>query len=546
MQSQQQVKIGPEFFQKVKLDYADWRYALAREFLQNCFDAPGCKTVEVTVKRDGPDTRLTVANDGRPMSRDELENKLLTLGGSGKNFEGENTGGFGVAKSLLYYTHKSYSIWTGTLKVTGAGAQYEIESVHPNAGTTSIVTLAGDEVAALVEQFERFAAYAQWRGTLLVNNRNLACDLHKGARRRDLGWATVYTNKAYSNVCLVRLNGQPMFSLYTRFKGCVVVELTGKAKDVLTSNRDGLVGRYSSELSTFLTNLAVDKRSALREQRAEYKRYAGERQRAEARKPKAAEESLAALVDTKELLERVIGGPAPQPADAPAPPPEPVAEGERPNAPVEPVPADAGGGIKLVTVSREDEPDRTVSLGTEFILKNTTGKKIPAWWTPGPRFKGKALVRAWAAVLLKLHQIMGWGGEFSVGFVFDDESEAESERTPAYGQVYYLNPVKDGKPRFVDAWAARHEIIALAAHEVVHGARGFGEHDEDYAGALTEVLAAVAAHEWDLAELCWDGEGKHGADGEELRAQYQSAVCQLAAQEREIERLTAALAAKES
>lgn len=540
MTQHSQVRIGPEFFAKIKLDYADWRYALAREFLQNSIDAPGCRRINVTVGRDGPDTVLTVANDGRPMDRDTLENKLLTLGGSGKNFEGENTGGFGVAKSLLYYTHKGYAIRTGALTVSGAGAQYAIEEGGARLdGTTSTVTLAGDEEDALVEAFRTFAAYAQWRGVLTVNGRQLPCDLHKGARRKDLGWAVVYTNKTFENLCLVRLNGQPMFSLYCRFKGCVVVELAGKARDVLTSNRDGLVGRYSSELTTLLTSLAVDKRSALREQRAEYRRYQGERQRAEARRPKAAGESLAALVDLGTVLERVTGQPAPPPDAAGAP---------RPDAPANPAPPDAGGGIRLVVVSREDEPDKTVSIGPEFILKNTTGKKAPARWTPGPKFAPEArkLVRAWTAVLLKLHRLLDLGGEFSVGFVLDEENEAESEQTPAYGQVYYVNPVKDGGARFPDVWKARHELIALATHEVIHGARGLAEHDEDYAGALTDALAVVARHEFELSELCWDGEGARTpppAD-DEIREYYLASILQQQRLEEEVERLRAQLAAR--
>jgi cyclopropane-fatty-acyl-phospholipid synthase len=42
-----------EFFAKITLDYSDWRWALAREFLQNCMDAPGCKTIFVRVGDGG-------------------------------------------------------------------------------------------------------------------------------------------------------------------------------------------------------------------------------------------------------------------------------------------------------------------------------------------------------------------------------------------------------------------------------------------------------------------------------------------------------------
>jgi hypothetical protein len=84
MDTPKQVKIAPEFFAKIKLDYANWRWALVREFLQNCFDAPGCKQVDVSIVEDAKSTVLTVSNDGAAMDEDTLFNKLLTLGGSGK------------------------------------------------------------------------------------------------------------------------------------------------------------------------------------------------------------------------------------------------------------------------------------------------------------------------------------------------------------------------------------------------------------------------------------------------------------------------------
>ena len=44
------VTIGPEFFAKTFNDYADWRWSLAREFLQNCQDAPGTRNIDVTLR----------------------------------------------------------------------------------------------------------------------------------------------------------------------------------------------------------------------------------------------------------------------------------------------------------------------------------------------------------------------------------------------------------------------------------------------------------------------------------------------------------------
>jgi len=498
-----QVKIGREFFAKIKLDYANWEWALIREFLQNSFDAPKCNRVEVTIREEGGDVRLIVYNNGAPMDEATLFGKLLTLGGSGKNFEGENTGGFGVAKSLLYYCHKSYAITTGNLFVQGSGAEYTHgPAIEYLPGTDSTVLVEGTSVEALVRQCKRFADRAQWKGQLIVNGETLACDLKKGSRRKDLGWGVVYTNHSFENSCVVRLNGQPMFTMYARFKGCVLVELTGKALETLTSNRDALKGKFQSELSDLLTAIAVDKKSALKEQRAEYKRYLGEKQRNEAKQPKTAGgieaigitlAEVAALMGPKhEVVQEVV----PVEGRNAEPVPESATEGR------------GQGGMKLIPVSKEDVA--TVTLGPEFILKNATGMKTPVRYVPGEHFSNhsKELVLAWTAVLLKLYQLHNVSGEFSVGFVFDDESEAEHE-TGVYGRVYYLNPAKivetNGRrcmeARYTSAWSNRHNLIALACHEFVHGL-GFKDHDEDYASKLTDVTQMAMKHMSDLEAMC--------------------------------------------
>lgn len=495
MNNQGQIKIGREFFAKIKNDYSDWKWALVREFLQNCFDAPRCDEVEVHVSRtiEGH-TKLVVLNNGLPMTEDVLFNKLLTLGGSGKNFEGEHTGGFGVAKSLLYYTHRSYVIHTGTIIIEGEGAQFARREATYLNGTKSTIVMDGDLVTAIKDMCCKFASMSQWKGTLTLNGEHLVTDLKKGARRKDLGFGVVYTNNSFSNVCIVRLNGQPMFTRYTRYKGCVLVELTGKANETLTSNRDSLRGDYNSELSDLLTALAVDKRSALREQKANYKRYLGEKLKNEAKQPKAAKNAtISDMVDFATILQAMVDGTGVKTEQTPS--------------------TVSGGGIQLRIASAEDV--QNITIGQEFIIKNTTGMETPAYYTPGDEFSSysKSLVRVWTAIMLKIYQIHEVSDTFSVGFVLDEESEAEYEKTSLYGKVYYINPAKvvcqkkntqcrSFKARYTGSWSDRFALISVAAHEFVHGAFGLMEHDEDYAGKLTDVMAKVMMHLKEFTVLC--------------------------------------------
>src|SRR5436309_3096126 len=136
------VAIGPEFFEKARSDYRDQYWAFAREFVQNCLDAPGSTRVDISVVFDAVNN-LTV------------------------------------------------------------------ERVQGGLG--------------------------------------------KGTRKRVFEWGATYTNGAIPNKVVVRINGMPMFISDTECKHGIIVELTGKSTDLLTSNRDGLRHPYYAELESFIT-----------------------------------------------------------------------------------------------------------------------------------------------------------------------------------------------------------------------------------------------------------------------------------------------------
>jgi hypothetical protein len=361
----------------------------------------------------------------------------------------------------------------------GEGGDYQLTlGLDPLHGTTTTVLMEGDEVGRLVAMFERFAAFAQWKGTLTVNGRTLATDLRKGSPRREYEWGKVYTNQQFSNLLVVRIGGQPMFTRSIKFKGCVLVELTGTSGQRLVASRDRLQYRYNDELDDLLSELAVDTRSALKQQRAEYKRYQGEKVKAEGKRPKALPGlDVAALVQT-------LGQPDPS--------------------------GQPRGSGRVVAASRENRP---VGIGPEFICKQCAGMETPAYYLPGDQFSAyaKGLVRAWAMTLKRLYELHDLEGAFSIGFIFDDGCKAECERSEEYGLVYYLSPaeiVKNSKfnsrsfkARFSSAWTNRFEIMSLAAHEFVHGAFGIGEHTEDFAAKLTEVSAVMMANVRDFARF---------------------------------------------
>ena len=119
-----QVQVPHSYFRKAKMEYADWRWAMIREFIQNSYDAQATTIDFRLTVNDRDAIELSVDDDGIGMDRDTLENVLLCMGGSRKP-EGA-IGGFGYAKAILFFAHQSYTIRTQDLRVEGSGGEYRL------------------------------------------------------------------------------------------------------------------------------------------------------------------------------------------------------------------------------------------------------------------------------------------------------------------------------------------------------------------------------------------------------------------------------------
>ena len=97
---------------------------------------------------------------------------------------------------------------------------------------------------------------------------------------------------------------------------------------------------------------------------------------------------------------------------------------------------------------------------------------------------------------------LNYSAEISSATLWSETVErAECEQSSEYGLVYYLSPAeivrnqkfnsRSFKARFSSAWTNRFEIMSLAAHEFVHGAFGIGQHTEDFAAKLTDVMTVM-------------------------------------------------------
>jgi len=474
------ISIGPEFFEKAKNDYSNWRWAIIREFFQNGIDAPGSREIVITIGRKGADTLLHVANDGAPMNEDTLVNKLLSLGASGKDGT-TTTGGFGKAKEILYFAHKQYEITTGHLRVNGSGAGYDLETIDLGyPGTVSEVTLEGDLVDELTDLANEYIFMTQWRGVFVLNGKKVKGQFRKGSRRREFSWATVYTNRSFIDRLVVRINGIPMFRRHLNCGGkCVVLELKGSSLDVLQANRDSLSWGYSNQLESFIDEITVDKHSALAVQEPVYTHYEGDKLTTQA---KVVKDLLAAAYATQ---------------------PKEIIQNDE-EAPI------AGMPIQDLAACLDEQPKEAVRetrkgcIKHEFIVKNETGMEVPAHFQPHSfSAYSRKLLSIWMKCLLEVHDLFGKEATFSLGFIFHEDNEAEYERSPEYGTVFYVNPAtvvqqqttrsRSLSKRWKYNNEGRHLLLGAVVHEYVHSL-GYAGHDESYAGKLTDTMAMVMAN----------------------------------------------------
>jgi hypothetical protein len=460
------VKIGPEFFAKELREYANWRWAFVREALQNCIDAPRCKNSWFNVTEEDGYTIVTWGNDGKHMDLETIENKLFALGGTGKGFEG-TVGGFGKAKTLLYFAQESYEIITGNLHVKGRGGDYTVTTTSDVANTMSKVKIKGLFADSLRAHAERFVSLAQWSGNIRLEGDLRSPDLRKGKHRRSLTFGEVYTNNHEKQLLVVRINGIPMFTRSTQLDRCVVLELSGSSVDRLTSNRDGLLGKFSAELDSFLTELAVDRRSALSPTRQTREFFGDTRVACLFETQPAKEESVTEASDSAETL---------QESSAPL---RHVLFGSSANLAASPTCSNARRGVGEM----------------RFVVYNKMSRRIPKRFLPGESMQPHArkLADTWRKIMIELHRIAKVSASFSIGFVFDDATEDATlaqHELHENESIYYINPVL---PNFKKRFSAKDKdlLILVAAHEFVHGQYGLRFHDEDFASRLTFFAAEV-------------------------------------------------------
>ena len=264
------VAIPPtHFVRRCRNEYSNLQTALAREFLQNSIDA-GASQVSFQTTPAG----LTVSDNGKGIAPERMVEALLTLGGSVKDGP-EAIGGYGLAKEILLFSHKSFRIRTHNTVVTGAVLAYEMASVPEFFAGAEFAIEFSPEFRYNEDEFKGVLRdyLAQCRLTVAVALNGERLPTPMSGRAIDIPFAhgrvlsrTLPSGATTSRV-LVRVKGLLMFESYvSAMSKQVIVELEGDVRSLLTSNRDGFHYRHSTPFAEVMKAVTIDNSSFDRKQ----------------------------------------------------------------------------------------------------------------------------------------------------------------------------------------------------------------------------------------------------------------------------------------
>ncbi len=485
------IEIGPQFFEKERDNlYSDPERAFCREYLQNSLDA-GATRIDFNIRNlapEGSGAFITVRDNGCGMTREVLEKVFFSLGATTKAGSG-TVGGFGRARILTCFSMQSYYIRTGKMFVSGKGASYDIkEKERDFKGCKFSVIWPNKTMADLKICLLDVLSHSDMAANVYVNGEKFKNWLRTYNEARTLDCGSVWLNKSQpsNGVITIRVKGLWMFNISTSFKHQVVVEVNpSKSRDILTANRDSMHWAYQSNLTSWVRELDIDKKSALRDMKLEKTIVKG---------------TGFIRSDNKKKEDKVQ---APD-RDIKVEPQRRAAALLLPGAiscrEVESPRYTFGKSMPTVVVVVNTRDKRILSVVDNFNPENWVEKVKKVKGNQMPYRKGgnymKLLVAWQAACAEAVNAYMQYEEmdqlSWVVGWTFSDDAQAEHETIHLEGEeghAFYLNPVNsDGNLRFnLTRREHRMAMIALAKHEVAHAK--VSAHNEDFSTLHTAIDA---------------------------------------------------------
>lgn len=523
-------RIGKAFFSAALDDYRDWREKWWREAIQNAVDA-GATQIDCRVEQVPEGMAVSCSDNGRGMDADTIENKFLVGGETTKTGAGGEAGGFGKAKELLILPWIAWSIHSRSARFYGSGDEGVMEEMPYRDGAELRVVMPADKYTSSDAAIEFIGKCTLPGVRFTVNGQEYAANLEPGEEIRDFhGKAVLFHNTKSAkrwNV-LVRTKGLYMFSfawLPSGLEGQLVLELVGRSKDLLTSNRDGFrdeeLGR---DVDQFVRQVSTDINSALEKQKNHFdQRFEGSGKFQGAPQQKIEATMLAHLEEIvpqrqvggrigtlsneqimvlTSILKDMGGGEAVE---------EEEKKGGTLNLRTTPDIASALlDGIPMGGTDAVEAAIKQLSWEPDFFMSNKVdGFQPPKMFYPETMTATlRKLAKMWAELCRFVLIQLGSKEQFGVGWIFAERIGAAYQALPDKDEHWLLfNPFKRPrsfgyaeKPGKDDLYNPSEDddlawLYASAIHECTHMADGFDEHDEAFAAAFTRNVARIAGKE---------------------------------------------------
>jgi hypothetical protein len=467
------VSIPPDFFlTEAKQEYTDIRGRLVQELLQNSLDA-GATEIMLSFAPNS----YSCHDNGKGMARDRMVSAMLTMGGSVK--DSGNTGGFGAAKKLLLFAHKSFEIHSNETGVAGAGLSYNfIPSLIRNRGTMvraeyADVNAFWNMQGKAVEILSR----CNFRDRVKIWINDVKFTDYASAKHVKAvdGLGNLYANKAKTDDCYVQVmhNGLFMFDRYVpELNRKVMFDVVGKSVDIFTQNRDGFRGAARNRFDELVTELTIDKKSICRPKQRRFV----------ARGLTTFINHVTKQFDVSPYVKAQIArmfdtGSFASPGVAE------MAVRQLANDP-KVSPAEVQKVIEVVKYVQV-RPE-LLEADFHFDLADSSYRKVPDKFIPNAgKKKYTDLAKLWKTAVREVLKANGLDQQFTIGFTFSSEASATHERVDGVSR-YLVNPLsaeidKGTKQERVMS------ILTIACHEVVHS-QGRQYHDESFVRKFHDLL----------------------------------------------------------
>lgn len=465
------------FIKSAKRQYSDAEISIVREALQNSVDA-GATQIQFIAD----DESVEIIDNGHGMDEQRMVEAMLTMSGTAK--EAGAIGGFGAAKELLLFCHKSYRILSRDIHVDGHVLEYEMKKAEPIKGTSIKMWFHQDflyKKERFMEKAKNYLASCYVKGVIKLNGEIQPTNRAVGTPVKGFAWGTIYSRKTKESMCYmsVRINGVMMFQ---RWVGSVhrdfILEITKPSIETLTMNRDGLQLDADRELQQTLSEITIDKESFGRLYKSTML-YRGQQDSYDDLIEKFLEtEATLTQAEKFQVVEMVAAKAG-------------ISKEQLQEMPVEDV------SKMLIDFSCKEQATRG-DHKADFIIKvcDKGYDTIPEWLTPAKMGKQKRqLIKLWKHCLKIVFRANGHKKKFKVGWILDPNAKAMFSKDDN-GIAFLLNPLHSWLDGTMQPKALFFSMLSLAAHEIAHTNHPY--HDEnfnDYSEQLM-VKAILSVDSW--------------------------------------------------